>query len=205
MKKDAEKQIIEAARQLFFEKGFAATTVRDIAGKAEVNLALLHYYFRTKDNIFEIVFKDAFAFLFKKLNKALSAKVDYKERIKLIIIAYVTTAAKQPQLASFIVHEFATNPTFVWKIISSYEGKPEINRNYELFFDEIRQLSNKGIICLTDPRVLFIDIMSLSLYPFIAQNFLTNYLYKDSKAAFNQMIKDRSEHIYNLIIKNIET
>lgn len=204
MKKDVEKKIIDAARELFYEKGFTGTTVRDIATKAEVNLALLHYYFRTKDKIFEIVFSEAFSLLFKRLNRALSSDVDVFEKIKLIISSYINTSAKYPQLASFIMHELSVNPNFVWGIISSYEGKQDINNNYDIFFEEIKGLGKKGIIKEVDPKILFIDIMSLSLFPFVANVFISNFLYSKKKTEFNRMIKDRTEHVYSLIVNSIK-
>jgi Transcriptional regulator len=204
MKKDVENKIIDAARELFYEKGFTGTTVRDIASKAEVNLALLHYYFRTKDKIFEIVFNEAFSLLFKQLNRSLSSDVDVFEKIRLIISSYISTGAKYPQLASFIMHELSVNPNFVWKIISSYEGKEDINNNYAVFFEEIKDLGKKGVIKEVDPKVLFIDMMSLSLFPFIANVFISNFLYSKKKMEFNKMIKDRAEHVYSLIIDSIK-
>lgn len=203
MKNDAERKIIDAARELFYEKGFTGITVRDIANKAEVNLALLHYYFRTKDKIFEIVFSEAFSLLFKQLNKALSSDVDAFEKIRLIISCYITTNVKYPQLASFIMHELSVNSDFVWSIITSYKEKRDINNNYAIFFEEIRKLGKEKKIKEIDPKVLFIDIMSLSLFPFMANVFISNFLYPKNKIEYNKMIKDRIEHVYTLIINSI--
>lgn len=204
MKNEAEIKIINAARELFYEKGFTGITVRDIANKAEVNLALLHYYFRTKDKIFEIVFSEAFSLLFKRLNKALSSDADVFEKIKLIVSCYIITNVKYPQLASFIMHELSVNSDFVWSIIASYKEKQDINNNYAVFFEEIRKLGKEKKIKEIDPKVLFIDIMSLSLFPFMANVFISNFLYPKKKIEYNKMIKDRTEHVYTLIINSIK-
>lgn len=204
MKQDVENKIIEAARELFYEKGFTGVTVRDIAGKADVNLALLHYYFRTKDKIFEIVFKDAFALLFRKLNKALSSNVNLLKKIELIVESYITTATKYPQLASFIMHEMSVNKEMVWQIIYSQDGKKDVNDNYSRFFQEIREAGQNGLIKIIDPKILFIDIMSLSLFPFMANVFVTGFLYSEKRAGFNEMIKSRASHVSGLIISNLK-
>ena len=204
MKQDVEKKIIDAARELFYEKGFTGVTVRDIANKAEVNLALLHYYFRTKDKIFEIIFKEAFALLFRRLNKALSSDVNLFEKIKLIVESYITTAVKYPQLASFIVHEMSVNEEVVWQFIYSQEGKKDVIDNYNRFFQEIVDAGRNGIIKNIDPRILFIDIMSLSLFPFIANVFLKGFLYSGKKIEYNEMIKSRIEHICDVIISDLK-
>lgn len=204
MKQDVEKKIIEAARELFYEKGFTGVTVRDIASKAEVNLALLHYYFRTKEKIFEIVFNESFTLLFKKLNRALSSDVYLFDKIKLIASSYITTAAKYPQLASFIMHELSVNADFVWKNIYSNKEKGNVNTNYEQFFQEIIDAGENGIIKKVDPKILFMDIMSLSLFPFVGSAFLTNFLYSGKKMRFNEAIKNRTDHVCELIIKSMQ-
>ena len=203
MKQSTEDKIIDAARELFYRKGYEGVTVRDIANKAEVNLALLHYYFRTKDKIFEIVFKDAFGLLFRKLNIALSSDTDLFEKIRLIISSYTITATKHPQLASFILHELSVNADSMWKIIYSNDGKTDVNENYNKFFQEIADAGENGIIMKIDPKILFIDIISLSLFPFVASAFVTKFLYSKKKSGFNEMIKNRIDHVYELIIKNL--
>lgn len=203
MKQDVEKKIIDAARELFYEKGFTGVTVRDIANKAEVNLALLHYYFRTKEKIFEIVFNEAFTLLFRKLNRALSSEVGIFEKIKSIISSYISIATKHPQLASFIMHELSVNTDFVWKSIYSNEEKEDVNTNYEKFFQEIIDAGENGIIKRVDPKMLFMDIMSLSLFPFVGSVFLTRFLYSNKKTRFNEAIKNRTNHIYELIINSL--
>ena len=52
-----EEKILEAASKVFTEKGFAGTRTRDIAEHAGINLALLNYYFRSKEKLFEQVMK----------------------------------------------------------------------------------------------------------------------------------------------------
>ncbi len=204
MKQNVEKKIIDAARELFYEKGFTGVTVRHIASKADVNLALLHYYFRTKDKIFEIVFKDAFALLFTKLNKALSADITLFEKIKLIVESYISTAMKYPRLASFIMHEMSVNKDIVWKIINLQADKRDVNKNYSMFFQEITEAGQTGLIKPIDSKILFVDIMSLSLFPFIADVFMTHFLYSEKKSEFNKMMKDRIEHVSELIISSLK-
>lgn len=204
MKQDVEKNIIDAARELFYEKGFTGVTVRDIAGKAGVNLALLHYYFRTKDKIFEIVLKDAFTLLFRKLNKALSSDVNLFKKIELIVESYITTATKHPRLASFVMHEMSVNKEMVWQIIHAQDGKKDVNDNYSRFFQEIRDAGQAGLIRIVDPKILFIDIMSLCLFPFMANVFVTGFLYSEKKADFNAMIKSRTNHVSEMIISNLK-
>ncbi|MCD8031558.1 MAG: TetR family transcriptional regulator [Bacteroides sp.] len=204
MEKSVEQKLIDAAREVFYEKGYNGATVRDIAKKAEVNLALLHYYFKTKDKIFEVVFQEALELLFTKLNKALVSDTHLFEKITLMVSSYISTATKHPQLASFVVHELSLNSEFMWRAIASQTGKQAVNANYKKFFKEVKAAADNGLIKETDPKVLCMDILSLSLFPFMAKNFLLNFLYPDSKSAFNSMIRNRAAYVSNLIINSIK-
>ncbi|MCU6770026.1 TetR family transcriptional regulator [Barnesiella propionica] len=204
MKKSVEQKLIDAAREVFYEKGYDGATVRDIAKKAEVNLALLHYYFRTKDKLFEVVFQDALNLLFKKLNKAFTSDITVFDKIELMVSSYITTASKHPQIASFLMREFSLNREVVWEVINSQPQKKSIIDNYDKFFEELIEAGQKGIIKELDPKQLCIDILSLSLFPFMAKGFLVSFLYPDKKSGYNSMIKERTEHVSNLIISNIK-
>ena len=202
MRQDTEKRIIEAACKVFYEKGYNGTTMRDIAQTAGVNLALLHYYFRTKDKIFEIVFSDAFTSLFKKISQALTSDADIFEKIKLMITGYVQTAQKHPQLPGFVMHEMAVNSQLMLPIIMKYKEQNHVINLFDNFYVEIEEAGKKGIIKKINPESLCTDILSLSFFPFMAKNYLTELIYKDKKT-FNLMVKQRIEHITNSVISNI--
>jgi len=202
MKQDAEKKIIDAARELFYEKGYRGTTVRDIANKADVNLALLHYYFRTKDTIFKIVFDQAFTLLFGKLNKALTSNNTLFEKIEMMVASYVTVGMKYPQLPSFVMTELAINADLMLSLINNHKDKSVLNKNFERFYVEIEGAIANKIVKRIDPDSICTDIQALSLYPFIAKNCLLHLVFADKKA-YNKMIKERINHVTNIIINNI--
>ena len=201
-KQDVEKKIIDAARELFYEKGYMGTTVRDIAGRAEVNLALLHYYFRTKDNIFKVVFDEAFSLLFGKLNKALTSDKTIFEKIELMVAGYVTTGMKYPRLTSFVMTELSINRELMLSLLNTHKDKSMLNKNFERFYAEIEKAIESKMIKEITPGNICTDIQALSLYPFIAKNCLLHSVFSDEKA-YNKMMKERIKHISSLIIKNI--
>lgn len=204
MEKSVEQKLVDAAREVFYEKGYDGATVRDIAKKAAVNLALLHYYFRTKDKLFEVVFQDALNLLFRKLNKALTADVNIFGKIELMVSSYITTVSKHPQIASFLMREFSLDRSAIWEVIGSHPQKKNIIDNYDKFFRELIEAGQEGIIKDIDPKQLCIDILSLSLFPFMAKGFLINFLYPDKKKEYNRMTKERVEHVSDLIFSSIK-
>jgi len=70
--RNVEQDIVEAARKVFQEKGYKEATMRDIAAEANINMAMLHYYFRSKDNLFYIVFDEAFKMLYIEIIKIIT-------------------------------------------------------------------------------------------------------------------------------------
>ena len=203
MKQDIESKIIEAARELFYEKGYMGTTVRDIANKADVNLALLHYYFRTKDNIFKLVFDGALALLFGKLNKALTSNKTLFEKIEMMVASYITTGMQHPKLPSFVMTELAVNTNLMLSLINSHKDKSVLSKNFERFYEEIEEAIENKVIKRIEPNSICTDIQALSLYPFIAKNCLLHSVFSDKKM-YDKMMKERIEHVTNLIISNIK-
>jgi AcrR family transcriptional regulator len=204
MGQDVEDKIIEAARHAFYEKGYNGTSMRDIARKAGVNYALLHYYFKTKDNIFEIVFKEAFSTLFLKLSEALASDANIFDKIRLMITGHVRTAQKYPQLPGFVMNELTVNFQLMMFVLKKYKEQNHALRLSDHFAAEIQQAYQCGLIKKVDSKELCADILSLSLFPFIAKRCLTELVYEDEDS-FNQMIEQRIEHATNVIINSIRT
>lgn len=204
MEQSVENKIIEAARQVFYEKGYNGAGMREIARKADVNYALLHYYFKTKDKIFEIVFGEAFAMLFRQLGDALASEANIFDKIRLMVAGYVQTAQKYPQLPGFVMNEFAVNFHLMMPVLKKYKEQNHVLHLFDHFYAEIEQAYQCGLIKKVNPKDLCIDILSLSLFPFIAKRCLAELIY-EGEESFNQMIEQRIEHAAGVIINSIRT
>src|ERR1700681_3003787 len=85
-----EEKIKEAARKLFTQKGFAATRTRDIAEEAGINLALLNYYFRSKQKLYDIIMIENFRQFIQGISmNVFDEKTSIQEKIEKIAIAYI--------------------------------------------------------------------------------------------------------------------
>ncbi|MDR2383159.1 MAG: TetR/AcrR family transcriptional regulator [Prevotellaceae bacterium] len=203
MIQSVEDRIIKAARYTFYEKGYNGTSMRDIARKAGVNYALLHYYFKTKDKIFEIVFTEAFSMLFQRLGKALASDANIFEKIKLMVAGYVQTAQQYPQLPGFVMNELAVNFQLMMPVLEKHKKQNSVTHLFDSFYAEIEQAIQRGLIKEVNPKDLCTDILSMSLFPFIAQRCLTALIYEDRKS-FKQMIAQRIEYTSRMIVNNIK-
>ncbi len=102
---DLERQIIETAQQLFIEKGFAGTSMSDIAATVGINRPTLHYYFRTKDKMFKAVFGSIVISLMPKIHDIIKLNIPFVDRMGMVLDEYIGLFTKEPYLPKFICGE----------------------------------------------------------------------------------------------------
>jgi TetR/AcrR family transcriptional regulator len=113
---DTEGQILNAAENVFQKKGMDGARMQEIADEAGINLAMLHYYYRSKQLLFEAVFSNAFSLLAPQLNKILNDDSSIKEKVQNFTHNYITFISKHPYIPNFIIQELNRNPKFFEKI-----------------------------------------------------------------------------------------
>src|SRR5579863_7479062 len=111
-----EERIKEAARRLFTLKGFAATRTRDIAEDAGINLALLNYYFRSKQKLFDIIMLENFRQFIQGITaEVFSEEGTIEQKLEKVITAYIDFLSQNPDLPLFILNEIRNNPESIAK------------------------------------------------------------------------------------------
>jgi hypothetical protein len=110
-KKRTEEKIREAAIKLFTSKGYFGTTIRDIAKESKVNIALINYYFRSKEQLFNIIMEDTFDNLFKKIEPIINDnKTTLEQKLNLLVENYLSSLLMNPELPFFILNEINKKP-----------------------------------------------------------------------------------------------
>lgn len=155
-----EEKIKEAARKVFTRKGYAATRTRDIAEEAGINLALLNYYFRSKEKLFGQVMiekiQQFFGLLFPIMNDT-STKLEVK--IELIVSSYIDMLSANPDLPLFVLSEMRLHSEQIGKILQA--GKINADMSF------IKQLKEKN--AAIDPLHFFMNILGMTVFPFVAK------------------------------------
>ena len=105
-----EIQILNAAKTVFQQKGMDGSRMQEIADEAGINKAMLHYYYRSKQILFEAVFNHAFALLAPQLNKILNDDSSIEEKIRNFTSNYISFVNKHPYLPNFVIQEINRNP-----------------------------------------------------------------------------------------------
>ena len=108
---DAEFKIKEAARIVFQEKGFDATRTRDIAEAADINLALLNYYFRSKKKLFDLIMTETLQSFFSGVISVFNdEQTTLKEKVSIFVNHYIDLLTENPNIAPFILNTIRNNP-----------------------------------------------------------------------------------------------
>jgi len=109
-KQNTEKAILDAAKKIFLEKGFASTSTTEIAKKVGCNQAMVHYYFRTKERLFEEVFADKFQEFVSNLLEIEDGELSFEEKIQLKIETHFDMLLENPKFPMLFAYEMNTNP-----------------------------------------------------------------------------------------------
>ena len=195
---DTELKIRDAAKSLFLKKGYSATTTRDIAQEAQINLALLNYYFTSKRRLFEIImFETLYDFLNKMVEVYNDEETTIREKIELASSKYIDMIIAEPLLPTFILNELKNNPTNFLKMpTAKVIMKSQLISQYN---DGVK----KGIYKKVDSIHFITNILSLIVFPFICSPIIMK-MEKLNKTDFNKMMNQRKKLIPEWIIQMIK-
>lgn len=195
---NTEEQILKAAKSVFQSKGMDGARMQEIADKAKINKAMLHYYYRNKQLLFEAVFKQAFSLLAPQLNAILNDDSSVDDKIRHFTSNYTSFMMKHPYLPNFIVQELNRNEDFILKLKET-TGFPNIEKFKLKVDDEI----NQGILHQISADQLFINIIALNIFPFLGKPLIKAFTDKDENA-FNELVESRKIEVANFIINSIK-
>ncbi|MCB9232606.1 MAG: TetR/AcrR family transcriptional regulator [Bacteroidia bacterium] len=189
-----EEKIVEAARAIFHEKGFHGARMQEIADSAEINKGLLHYYFKTKDALFEKVFGIAFHKMFGIMANAMNSDLPLPEKLEKFVGIYMDVLAYNSFLPVFVLSELNRNPDKFIRKIFSVSGRP----NMEPFFNQVKAEIAAGRIKDVDPRKILMNTMSLCVFPYVARP-MFQAIMNISNPEFKKMMQNRKEEVIELI------
>jgi TetR/AcrR family transcriptional regulator len=193
-----EEKILAAAKQVFMEKGIDGARMQDIADKAGINKALLHYYFRSKDKLFEMIFMEAARQFLPKVTSIMASELSLYEKVEKFVNEYIDTLLKNPTLPIFILNEINRNPKDAIKKIFGNQ-RPPIDKVEE----HITKLVKKGEIKPIKGYELMVNMVSLCIFPFLARP-MVQWVTKTNDEEFLQMMEQRKKTVVKFVIDSIK-
>lgn len=198
MDSSTEEKIYDAARRIFVLKGMDGARMQEIADEAGMNKALLHYYFRSKENLFKAVFKDIFTKFFSKVKDTLFSNISAEEKLIVFIDNYIDLIATNPYVPQFIINEINRDPGVLKTLM--FESGIEPQKILHMFLHEVQSNNNSKI----DPRHIVVSLLGMLIFPFVARPLLQMIYFNDDQEAYNQFLNERKVIVKNMILKFIE-
>ena len=195
-KQSKEQLILAAAEQEFLTKGYDGARTTSIAQAAGVTHAMLHYYFRTKEQLFERIVDDKFATMSHSMVAIIGdPSLPIVERIKGGIAAHFDFVAQNPLLPRFVINEIVSRPER-YEVLYKRAGFV-VNSVYNGLQAEVDSAVERGEIERVDVKMLFISIMSLNIFTFLAYPFM--------EPLMGELMVNRERFLAERKAENIET
>ena len=196
-----EQQILEAAEREFFKKGYDGARTTSIAKAAGVTHAMLHYYFRTKEQLFE-------RFIDKKMSEVVpllthlfgNSDLPLVERIEKTISVHFDFVATNPDLPRFLINE-----------ILPYKERCDLFyskvANFLYFFNnlqrEVNEAAARGEVEQFNVLLLFQSVLSLNIFPSLMINMIEN-LMSNNEQSMKEIFAQRKAENIELIMRRIK-
>lgn len=197
-----ENRILEAAEEEFIKKGFIAARTTAIAEKAGVTHAMLHYYFRSKEKIFEKIIDSKIGLLSNiMLGPIIDPEKPLFEKLENAIASHLDFIASNPDLPRFFINEVSSDPKRMAAVVTKMRNHlSKVITSLQLQIDD---MAEKGLCRKVDAATIILDIGSLNIFPFIASPVLTHLLEGklDNKEHF---VAERKRETTEIIMRKLK-
>ena len=196
-----EQAILRVAERLFLDKGFALTSTTEIAREAGCNQALVHYYFRTKENLFEKIFEQKIRMLISNIFSIDREGGTFEEKLRRKIEAHFEILKKNPKIPFLVINEITTNPE---RIASLRDSIGELPLSvYATFEQDLQKEIAQGRVRETNALDLMFSALSLNLATFLVRPVLQNILGLTDEA-MDGFLEHRKEENVKIILQSLK-
>jgi TetR/AcrR family transcriptional regulator len=181
-----EQKIMEAAEQVFLEEGFAGARMQSIADKAGINKALLHYYYRSKDKLFELIVRHKMKQFLPEVTSVMhDESIPILEKIDLFVTGYLSMLRRNPGMPLFMLNTMHRHPEFTpW-------GEHKIGKE---FVAVLQRAIDRGEIRRVDPHQFMLTVVGMCIFPFLGRPIFKG-VFDLSNEAYDHMLAERHIHV----------
>ena len=193
----AEQRIFDAAHELFVTKGLDGAKMQEIADRAGINKALLHYYYRSKEKLYEMVAKAVISRAMPVIRNLVESDEPLEQKIIRFIDFYIELISRNPFIPLFIINELNKHPDrFFETILPKDLPKPEV------FFRQVEEEIALGRIRPIKPQHVLVNIVSMCVFPFVAKPMMRIVLGLNQEE-INQFLAERKEEVKLFVFRAI--
>jgi len=184
------EKIKQAARRVFHTKGYAATRTRNIAEEAGINLALLNYYFKSKEKLFELIVFETMSAFMQNMEKVFNDEnTSLEKKVELMAEKYIDLLIAEPEIPLFILSEMKNNPNNFFRKLSL--GQMIMNSD---FIRQYLEAASVGKVNEPNPLHFVMNLMGLIVFPF-ASSPLLKKIGNIKDPEFNKLMQERKKKI----------
>jgi len=182
-----EEKIKEAARHVFTRKGYAATRTRDIAEESGYNLALINYYFRSKEKLFDIIMLESLqVFVHSVIGIVNDPATTLTQKMQVLICHYIDMLKTNPNIPLFVLNEINADPK---KLIAKL-GFDKVDREKIYLVKQWKEMTAAKKGPAVNPVHILLNVLSMTIFPFIASPLLRNRTGM-SVEEYNKLMEER--------------
>ena len=195
---NTEKTILKAATNVFRKRGYAGARMEELAREADVNKALLNYYYRSKEKLFQKVFEEAIQEFLSKVIRLLSSDLPLDMKVYKAVDLYTRMLLNNPDLPIFILSEIREFPKHLTNLFQSSEAKP-----FEKLEQQLQHAYKQNHIRKTSVYTFMMNLLGLTVFPFVVEPLARN-LFQMDRDSFEQEILKRKKILPEMIIQTLK-
>lgn len=198
-----EQRIREVAQDLFFKQGYALTSTTQIAKEVGCTQALVHYYYRTKENLFRQIFLEQIQAALGVIGQSLMNEESFDKFIEHAISMYFDALMSNPRLPFFVLEELVSNPARRQYLRQNFIKSPSYGMLYMQFDARLRKEQQEGRIAKIEPFDLMMTIVSLTVFTFLAMPVFQDLLAQTDEQV-QAFVQHRKAEITRFVLKGLK-
>ncbi|MCD8283584.1 MAG: TetR/AcrR family transcriptional regulator [Opitutae bacterium] len=191
-KTTTEIKILSAAKKVFMRKGLEATSMNDIAEEAEISRPSLHYYFRTKENLFQAVFRSAAEEFMPQLGDLVRGNDTVENKIRRFVDTYIDLLATTPLGPHFVMSEIYRDPVGMTELFFSVESQHE---NVAYAINTIDEFAKQRGLKNFDAQQFCLSLYGQCVFPFLVEPILRVAFFDKNSELFKQFLANLKANI----------
>jgi TetR/AcrR family transcriptional regulator len=194
---EKESAVLNAALHVFAAKGKDGARMQEIADRADINKAMLHYYFRSKDKLYEAVLESVMLHFFDAMDAVFQKNLPFPDMLRELIGMFMQEHMEHPDVSRLWVHEQLSGG----EISKALLGK-NVNRGPQALMERIELAVSDGEIRPVSPVQFLMSFMGMTLFYFIASPTFSVFN-KDMVTDPEKALEDRKKHIYDVLYNGL--
>ncbi len=190
---ETEGVIKSTAKEIFFQKGRLKATTQEIADEAGVNRALIHYYFRSREQLLQTVFDDAVRETRGKISAIFSSDLPFKKKISQYLDVFIDRNIRYPYMQNFIISEINQDPTKEDEYLSN--KRVSLSKT---IFPQLKEEIKNGNVAPIKPEHFLANLMSMCSYPLVAKPILQR-MFGFDEDGYKTFLRERKKVIYKTL------